>query len=213
MVIGPSTYADTNLDDISAFNFDSSNAFDTIYNWFSSNVISDPLSSLILEDNTFCTDYTVIDNDDYDPLFGEVFYDDVTFSLRKRIFTDYAPSLKCNSERLSLPFGLVTADEMVMAGAGVAGDSNSSSNKKFYLYASNDTWTMSPVFYYGPESNSDPLAFVATYISGTLSSQFDSTNELYLRPVINITISLENQIIEITGTGTKTDPLVANPMI
>jgi hypothetical protein len=171
------------------------------------------MAAFILEDNTFCADYSTLSGITTDTVFGEVNDDDVVFSLRKRIFTDYSPSLKCNSDRLSLPFGLITADEMVMAGAGVTGDYNSSSNNKFYLYASDDTWTMSPVYYYGPESNSDPMAFIAAYIGGTLEPQIDSTNELHLRPVINITISPENQIIEITGTGTKTDPFVANPMV
>lgn len=212
VVIGTSTYAD-DPSDISVFNFDKSTAFHTIYDWFSTNVSTNQMAAFILEDNTFCADYSTLSGITTDTVFGEVNDDDVVFSLRKRIFTDYSPSLKCNSDRLSLPFGLITADEMVMAGAGVTGDYNNSSNNKFYLYASDDTWTMSPVYYYGPESNSDPMAFIAAYIGGTLEPQIDSTNELHLRPVINITISPENQIIEITGTGTKTDPFVANPMV
>lgn len=78
VVIGTSTYAD-DPSDISVFNFDKSTAFHTIYDWFSTNVSTNQMAAFILEDNTFCADYSTLSGITTDTVFGEVNDDDVVF--------------------------------------------------------------------------------------------------------------------------------------
>lgn len=82
VVIGTSTYAD-DPSDISVFNFDKSTAFHTIYDWFSTNVSTNQMAAFILEDNTFCADYSTLSGITTDTVFGEVNDDDVVFHLEK----------------------------------------------------------------------------------------------------------------------------------
>ena len=112
------------------------------------------------------------------------------------------PTLKCSQSNdlytvsesskgnhaLIYPIGLITADEVVLAG-GFAGRLNSS----YYLYNNDYYWTMSPARY--------PNAFVfQVHKSGYLHY----TNAHYtsgVRPVINLDAS-----VTLTGTGISTNP-------
>ena len=118
------------------------------------------------------------------------------------------PTLKCKNNEdmytisgssrgnkaLTNPVGLITADEVSMAG-GVYGDIN----KSYYLYTGQQYWTMSPYLF--PTTNSHVHVFVV-WLDGYLSG----SPVLYtfgVRPVINIASD-----VEITGSGTSSDPYV-----
>jgi len=125
-----------------------------------------------------------------------------------RLVTHREPILKCLSEdfytvsgagnkSLTNPIGLITADEVSMAGATY---STSLINQKYYLYTGQEYWTMTPYW----------------YLVGRISPPFtfDVKTEGYLgasgvgyehgvRPVINL-----RSDVELTGTGTMSDPYV-----
>ena len=116
------------------------------------------------------------------------------------------PSLKCSqiandmftvsgsskgNHKLTYPVGLITADEVVLAG-GFGGSSNNS----YYLHTGQSYWTMSPC-------NFDSTGYVFVFVvgsNGTLSS--GTVNNAYgVRPVINLKAD-----VTITGSGTTSDP-------
>ncbi len=121
--------------------------------------------------------------------------------------TRKGPNLVCTQENdqfsvsstsgngeLTNPIGLITADEVNMAGGRT-----SAQNRLYYLYSGTNYWTMSPSnlhsWFYASEF------FVSS--SGELSS-----NRVYtgygVRPVIN----LDSSNLVFTGTGTMQDPYV-----
>ncbi len=204
--IGTSTYAD-DVSTSSAFIFTSSNVYSNLATWYFNEIDVDSITGLVKE-STFCSDINMLDNISTDPVFGYVNSDDIVFSTRKRIFTDYNPTLKCNETKVSSKYGLITADELLMAGAGINNNVDvATTNKDFYLYSGYNYWTMSPVYYYGPESNSDPVAFMAAHYDSALDIYSgDATSELYIRPVININIFPTDVNVEVIGTGTIDDP-------
>ena len=98
------------------------------------------------------------------------------------------------NEKLTYPIGLITADEINMAG-GV----NGSANTLYYLYSGQYYWTMSP-------SNFGSW-FTALEVYVTSSGELDRNDTWYgygVRPVINI----DSNKVEFSGNGTMQDPYV-----
>ena len=95
---------------------------------------------------------------------------------------------------LSKPVGLITADEVSMAGGRT-----SSQNTLYYLYTGTTYWTMTPSSFV----HWNYASVFNVYSTGTLSS-----NAVYagygVRPVVN----LDTSKITFTGTGTMQDPYV-----
>ncbi len=95
---------------------------------------------------------------------------------------------------LTYPVGLITADEVAMAG-GKDGTGNSS----YYLYTNNYYWTMSPFYFY----TSGWAGVFGVGVSGGLSFS-DVSNAWGVRPVIN----LKANITFSGGNGTSGSPFV-----
>jgi len=123
-----------------------------------------------------------------------------------RLVRNTAPTLECSTEdlytisgankgnnALEKPIGLITADEVSMAG-GYSGKQND----VYYLDVNQNYWTITPY-----SLNSEGNAFVFQVASsGQLGgNRLDSARGL--RPVINL-----RSDIELTGTGTMSDPYV-----
>ena len=118
-----------------------------------------------------------------------------------------SPTLKCKNssdlytvsgsskgnKALSNPVGLITADEVAMAG-GVSGQTNQS----YYLYTNQVYWTMSPYYF----NASSSYAFVLTVTSdGNLNYNWvDST--FGVRPVINLSADITIK----SGNGSSSTP-------
>ena len=99
------------------------------------------------------------------------------------------------NKKLTRPIGLITADEVNMAGART-----SYQNQLFYLYTGTYYWTMSPSrFHYWGVANE----FVVVS-SGELSGWLLVNYGYGVRPVIN----LDSSNLQFTGSGTKEDPYV-----
>ena len=96
--------------------------------------------------------------------------------------------------KLKYPVGLITMDEVNMAG-GI----NGSANTLYYLYSGNTYWTMSPSSFYGW------IRAVESLVSEVGSIKDDVTSwSQGVRPVINIDPSK----ITFSGNGTMSDPYV-----
>ncbi|MDY5875866.1 MAG: hypothetical protein SPJ74_07320 [Bacilli bacterium] len=99
------------------------------------------------------------------------------------------------NKKLTSPIGLITADEVNMAGART-----SYKNQLFYLYTGTNYWTMSPSHFsdYG-------IAYEFVVMSsGELSGWRGVYSGYGVRPVIN----LDSSNLQFTGSGTKEDPYV-----
>ena len=117
------------------------------------------------------------------------------------------PTLKCSqlssdmftptgsskgNKKLTSPVGLITADEVVYAGG--KGETN---NTSYYLYTGQNYWTMSSSSFYGG------YAFVFRVNSGGQLAHDWVNGTSGVRPVINLAYD-----VEITGSGTSSDPYV-----
>ena len=103
------------------------------------------------------------------------------------------PSYKCSntSDILKIPIGLITADEVVMAGLSWNGSTTSN-----YLYTGQHYWTMSP-YYFG-------ASVFAVYSSGYLRWSNVNNAAPGVRPVVN----LKADTIISSGDGTSSNPYV-----
>ena len=121
------------------------------------------------------------------------------YAAYNRLYNTLMPSFKCtNSNDLyKINIGLISADEVAFAG-GVA--DYTAVNQSYYLYNSQNTWTMTP--YRAIDNNSSTL-FV---ISNSLNVMNTLTNTGgVIRPVINLKAD-----VHLTGSGTIDDPYIIN---
>ena len=118
-------------------------------------------------------------------------------------------SASSGNKKLSYPIGLITADEVMLAGhAGGVFDgsyNHMKSNNGSYLATGNHFWTMTPAGGYNPFGVTYWGAYVFFVGSSGLFDDFNTTNTRGLRPVVNLKSG-----VTITGSGTKTDPYVVS---
>ena len=175
-----------------------------------------------LEDTVYCNDRgvkTVSGNTSY-PTYQESGWNPSGGDLTKYLYfgtwdrninnwysTSNVPSTACPNEtdrfsvgssvaHLNYPVGLLTADEIVMAGA--SGNSNTSNNT-YYLYTGGYYWSLSPNAF----RNGSASEF---YVSGNgyLGGSYVDY-AVGLRPVISLNSTVE---FETGGDGTPTNPYV-----
>ena len=107
----------------------------------------------------------------------------------------FTVSTSTGNGKQTKPIGLITADEVNMAG-GKSG----SRNMLYYLYTGTDYWTMSPSRF---RNNASAFELYVSS-SGELNGWGYVTYGYGVRPVIN----LNTENLEFTGTGTMQDPYV-----
>jgi len=111
-----------------------------------------------------------------------------------RLITNNIPSFNCLGDSYSNKIGLLTADEVVYAGANFKND-----NKEYYLYNSdikNIWWTSS----LAKADNTNFYPF-SVNINGKIVSDTSGTLYRNIRPTINII-----RKTMVTGDGTKDNP-------
>ena len=118
-------------------------------------------------------------------------------------------SASSGNKKLSYPIGLITADEVMLAGhAGGVFDgsyNHMKSNNGSYLVTGNTFWTMTPAGGYNPFGLTGWAALVfGVNASGTIDDTY-VTSTGGLRPVVNLKSG-----VTITGSGTKTNPYVVS---
>ena len=180
-----------------------------IDNWYQNNLNS---YSQYIADTIYCNDRSVTPVDSMALTGTGIGTEDTAYSNLKRNYIDHTPSLKCTNindrftvsndignTALTYPVGLITTDEVAMAG-GLTYDYNTSSyieNMDYYLYTGDWYWTMTPnVFEYGS-------AFVDIVGNGGFLDYASAGHTAGARPVV----SLNSDAIS-RGSGTMTDPFV-----
>ena len=169
-----------------------------IDDWYKTLVVNDSL----VADSPFCFDRTastsktgttgVINN-----------WSSTTYyyygSQKRTLGSNLAPSLKCSNKldnfsvsssngngALTYHVGLITADEIVLAGGN-----NDNTNNSFYLYTSRSFWTGSPKEYSGN------VYVFRLFAYGPLDSTNVEDTSIGIRPVINLSSS-----VKLSGNGT-----------
>ncbi len=170
--------------------------------WYANNMTD---YTSYLEDTPWCNDRTIYmlkgwQEDGGDPI-GTFF----SLDTRRRIYVSpYIPGTTCSTNdsftvnasngngKLIYPVGLLTADEVVLAGG------KGSNNTTYYLYTGNKWWTNSPA----TTLSSAYVFYVGT--TGKLENSTVTYNTVGVRPAV----SLKTGTRFSGGSGTATDPYV-----
>ena len=163
-----------------------------------------------LEDTVYCNDREIesgLASSGFNPnggsLSGYLYFDNYNRANNMSIVN--IPKMTCSNEfdrfslsnnkaKLKYPVGLLTSDEIILAG-GKMGTANNS----FYLYTGFNYWSMSPFNYYGANSVGFKVADNGTLTGGNF------TNSEGLRPVVSLKLGTE--FVE-GGTGTTANPYI-----
>lgn len=118
------------------------------------------------------------------------------YNAHTRLVTNIIPTFNCLGEKITGDVGLLTADEVIFAGANLEND-----NTSFYLYNKeiNNLWWTSSL------ARKTSTYFYPFIVNNNGKMTFNSEGNIYksLRPVINIT-----KKVTVKGTGTETDPYI-----
>ena len=167
-----------------------SNAKTKLESWYNSNLAS---YASKIADGKYCNDRNVQSGSSWTAT-GSSFY----YAGYKRLHTDYAPTLSCNSgDVYTLKVGLITADEVEFAGG------KNENNTSYYLYNGQHYWTMSPFSWY---NYGGAHVFFVTG-NGHLSYSYVNNTAYGLRPVRNLKA---DTLFAAGGTGTQSNPYVVS---
>ena len=182
----------------SSSNATSSTIKTAIDTWYSTNMTSYTSN---LEDTVWCNDRSISSLGGWDPNGGNT-GQYLFFSPYARAYTTYSPSLLCPSNdsftisnsngngALTYPAGLLTSDEIMMAG-GKGGQGNST----YYLYTYQAFWTLSPNYI-----NINNASEFRVNSTGYLNN-YSVSNAYGVRPSISLKSGGSW-----SGSGTSTDP-------
>ena len=209
---GESNYANTHR------NTNDSTIKGILDEWYEENIVKQNLTSYISTEAGFCNDRRIATSSEtwWSSDTKEGYGTNVTaYAPWGRFLTisggwdsTQIPSLKCSqiandmftvsgsskgNHKLTYPVGLITADEIVLAG-GFGGSNNTS----YYLYTGQYYWTMTPRHF----NESDASVFYVT-LNGNLYNGSVYWTKPGVRPVINLCAN-----VTLTGSGTSTDPYV-----
>ena len=150
-------------------------------------------------DNVFCNDRNLPRG-----TWNSIPTNNIEYGPRKRFLDSLIPSLNCeNSQdrftksttigngKLIYPVGLITADEVSLAGSYWL-----SNNQTFYLYTGYSYYTMSPNLVKKYSSGSI-ISYVFIMTEEGNMPNYSVTSTAYIRPVINL-----NGNVKLSGTGT-----------
>ena len=147
-------------------------------------------------------------NDTYYQGYQRMVYSKPELSCQDVDLFTFSSSLVGN-KALTYPIGLITMDELLLAGfGGGAFEGEIVYQKKGYntfLNTGNYYWTMTPV--YGTYAIGDASWTTSVFLKADnkINDFVVTVNRAYLRPVLNI-----RSDVTITGSGTMTDPYVVN---
>ena len=207
---GTSTYATTHA------NIKDSTIKTYIDNWYKANILGTD-NEQYLADNVFCNDRSISSNIPSSNYSSDPKYNNYGYGTNPTAYRwAYGPwssggynsnlMLKCPQQNdaftvsdttngngaLTYPIGLMSMDEIVLAGG------HSGSNRNYYLYIgfNNDWYSLSPDVFNGSES------YMSLFVGdGTVDGTSMVKREMGVRPVLNLKANALN-----AGTGTADDP-------
>ena len=182
----------------------------TLENWYKTTTLekNTAIKSLVSQDQIFCNDRSVTT----EQWSSESIY----YEIYTRLYTDKKPILTCptDSDKFTLktssignkildcPVGLITADEIVMAGGAYgksdpfsSGGAGSLNNSSYYLYTNQAYWFGSPNYFEGNYSPNHAYVFSIS-AQGTIGSS-PVLSTLGIRPVISL-----SKNVKLSGDGT-----------
>ena len=180
-----------------------------IDNWYSENMTG---YTTKLEDTVWCNDRSIGTKNGWDPNGGVTSGNwpnySLLFSAYNRVYSTHSPSLTCSRNidkfttstsngngKLDYPVGLLTADEIMLAG-GKGGASNNS----YYLYTGKSYWAGSPYYFF------DGVAFeFRVFSDGGLDGDVVTNSAPGVRPSVSLASGTE-----MIGSGTGDDPYVVS---
>ena len=138
--------------------------------------------------STYCEDLNVFKEE------NNIIY----LNTYNRLFVDDSPSLVCTGNKISAQVGLISADEVVYAGAY-----RNSINQSFFLY--NENLNGPYVTMSGSQilQNYNAVDAIIVNKNGSLSYDKKISNEYQIRPVISL-----DSNTTVTGSGSVNDPYV-----
>ena len=181
-----------------------------IDNWYKTTTLeTDATTKSLVADQIFCNDRSATTSSSGKP--GEISGSMSTsttyyYGAFIRLITNKSPQLKCptasdkftlktssiGNKALDYPVGLITADEVAMAG-GKFGTGNSS----YYLYTNQSYWSGSPDVFH----SSDSAREFSVYSSGYLGNDRVDNSYRGARPVVSLSSKAK-----LLGNGTYSNP-------
>ena len=180
----------------------------TLENWYKTTTLyTDEATSKLVVDTPFCYDRSASTSET--GTYGEISdwlstpstdYNYGSFGRLKGNQT--GPSLKCPNEldkysvangTLSYPVGLITADEIALAGGRNAG------NRSYYLYTGQYYWSGSPSYFSG---NTGEFIVFFVHPSGRLNG-----DDVYYYAGVRGSVSLSSNV-QLSGDGTWNNPYI-----
>ena len=182
-----------------------------IDNWYKTTTleIDATTKELVSQDQIFCNDRSATTSDSGTP--GEIsgsmsastkYY----YGAYVRLITNKSPQLKCptasdkftvntsnGNGALTYPVGLITADEVAMAG-GKFGTGNST----YYLYTNQHYWSGSPSIFDSAYSSASEFI---VYSSGSIGINYVVDHGIGARPVVSLSSK-----VKLSGNGTYSNP-------
>ena len=186
--------------------------------WYQNNIVANDYDQYISTEQGFCNDRSLNTTSetwiDLDTKLG--------YGMNSTAYGPYGrlilngsyrssqiPSLRCSqtndyftinksskgNHELTHPIGLITSDEVVLAGAF-----GGSQNTSYYLYTGQNYWTMSPWLI---NARSGEAHLFLVHSAGYFSTA-NASNAMGVRPVINLKADIQFS----SGNGTSTNPYV-----
>ena len=167
----------------------------TLDDWYLINIVTQGLDNKVDSNSGFCNDREMASG--YSWVASER---ELNYAAYERLEMNKTPSLICNhiNDLYTTKIGLITADEVTIAGAPVG-----SINDKYFLYTGNYYWTITPFNYI---LGSDWGIRMFNVGSGGGLSNAWGYNINYVRPVIN----LKANVTISSGNGTSETPYVVS---
>lgn len=172
--------------------------------WYYNNLID---YASYIEDTVFCNNRSIYSLGGFDPNGGETDYSQslLVFAVYESILNG-SPSLTCPRDidkftvnasngngALNYPIGLLTFDEIMLAG-GVY----STENTSYYLYSGGQYWALSPFFYINGGSVADAEGTKMGAFGKVINGSIEDANGI--RPVISLKYG-----VEVSGGDGSTD--------
>ncbi len=187
------THANTNNSTIKTY----------IDNWYKTNIVYKGYGEAV-SDEIFCNDREVSTSDSIYTGNGTG-TTKTSYKAQERLFTNKSPQLTCTQKNdaftvddeekgngdLTYPVGLITADEIALAGGKY-----NTSNSSYYLYKGIVYWSLSPS-YFSSYANVFSVRNVGELSYNSISNTYGAA------PVINLSADYCQTL---TGTGTMVDP-------
>ena len=178
----------------------------TLDYWYYTNIDQKGYSDYI-EDTVWCNDQSIYQLNGWDPNGGST-TSSLLFGSYGRAYSTYTPSLTCSRDidkftvgtdtgngALDYPVGLLTADEVMLAGGKLGTD-----NSTYYLYTGEYYWLSAPYYF----DDYSAYGFLV-HSSGRLYGYNVNNSALGVRPSISLKPGFK-----LTGSG---DGTVNNPYI